>query len=201
MFLFVNMQLREIQIMEKMKFKPSPASNRKSKGFTLLELLLVVAIVAIALAVLFFLFNKVQSKSTAQTEAQNLVTMAADVKGLFSPQGNFTGINDAVLVQNNVPPTGMVSGNNIVNGWGGAVTVAPAGIRNSQATFRYAGVPTGDSCSAFVQGAQSAFAIINVNGRVIKNVTTGTKFSAATLGTACNGTGGGTATIIYTLMK
>lgn len=187
--------------MEKKTFNSSQFGNRKSKGFTLLELLLVVAIVAIALAVLFFLFNKVQSKSTAQTEAQNLVTMAADVKGLFSPQGNFTGINDQVLVQNNVPPTGMVAGGNIVNGWGGAVTVAPAGAGDSQATFQYDGVPTGDSCSGFVQGAQSAFATINVNGQVIKDVTTGAQFSAATLGAACNGAGGGTATIIYTLMK
>lgn len=177
----------------------SPAS--KSKGFTLLELLLVVAIVAIALAVLFFLFNKVQSKSTAQTEAQNLVTMAADVKGLFSPQGNFTGINDQVLVQNNVPPTGMVAGTNIVNGWGGAVTVTPTGTGDSQALFQYDGVPTGDSCSGFVQGAQSAFAKIYVNGQTVKDVTAGTQFSAATLGSACNGTNGGTVSIIYTLMK
>jgi prepilin-type N-terminal cleavage/methylation domain-containing protein len=187
--------------MEKMTQKYGVNSPRKAKGFTLLELLLVVAIVAIALAVLFFLFGKVQSKSTAQTEAQNLVTMAADVKGLFSPQGNFTNINDQVLVQNNVPPTGMVSGTNIVNGWGGAVTVAAAGTGDSEATFQYDGVPTGDSCSGFVQGAQSAFSTITVNGQTVKDVTTGAQFSAATLGAACNGANGGTVSVVYTLMK
>lgn len=175
--------------------------SKKQKGFTLLELLLVLALIISAIAILFFLFTKVQNKSTSQAESQNLVSMAADVKGLFQPQGNFTGITDQVLVQNNVPPTSMVSGTNIVNGWGGAVTVAAAGTGDSQATFQYDGVPTGDSCSSFVQNSQSAFAVVKVNGQTVKDSTAGTLFSAATLGAACNGTAGGTVPIIYTLMK
>lgn len=64
-----------------------------------------------------------------------------------TPNGymNFTTGNAAYLIQNGIVPPGMVRSGNLVNKWGGAITLAPTN-NNGQAVITLAGINNQKDC-------------------------------------------------------
>lgn len=161
--------------------------DRKQQGFTLIEVLIVLAIAAGVLFAVFMAVNKVQAKQLSKEAAENLNLMVADTRAKFKSQGNFTGVSALVLINNHVPPSSMIQGTNIVSPWNTNITVAPVQIVNANdgVRFTYTGVGQED-CSNFVQAAEGTFSRITVNGTLVKNIPAGVQqLNVATLGTAC----------------
>lgn len=171
-------------------------SRKKTKGFTLIEVLIVLAIAAGILFAVFIAVGKVQTKQVSKEAAEMLNLMVADVRAKFKSQGNFTGITPQVLIDNRIPPNTMIEGANIVSPWNSHILVAPVTINNPNdaVRFTYQTVPQED-CSNFVTAAQGTFTRITVNGTVLKNVPTVPMLNVAQLGTAC--VAANTATIFY----
>lgn len=173
----------------------------KNRGFSLLEILVVAALVAAGLAALFALVNIYNQRQTTNAEASALNTIAAETRATFRSQGNFTGITPAVLIANGLVPATMVNGTNIETGWNTNVTVVPANLNGTMGdavTFTYT-LPRA-ACSRFVQAAEGAFPRVTIGGVAVKDVPAGANaLNVVTMGAQCNAGAGGNVAIALTL--
>lgn len=181
------------------------------RGFTLIEVLIVIALVAVMLGAVFAVANRVNVQSTLSDFSSNMTLMASETRTAFRPQGTFVGVNPSVLIGMGIVPPSMVSGSAIVTPWAGStVEVAPemVSVAGDAVRFTVSGIP-GAQCAAFVAAMEPAFARIRVGPTNVKNMTAvtfpgtpalapNTVYQAAPVGTACSGAGPHTALFIMT---
>lgn len=146
--------------------------TKKQQGLTLVELLIAVVVGATLLFGAFFVYNKIQGSNAASDAARNLTTIMADAQSKFKPQGNFTGVDAQTLIDLDIPPQSMISGSNMINGWGGSVTVTSASVgsgTDNAIELTYAGVDPA-YCSNFVQASSGSADVIEVGGTEVKSL-------------------------------
>lgn len=168
-------------------------NKRKSKkGFSLLELLLVLGIIAALVVAAFIVYPKVQASQRAQAESNNIATIQAGVKALYTSASSFTGLTNSVAVQAKIFPDNMLSGSGTsakpVNAFKGNVTLAAAATGASAAagstfTITYSNVPAAE-CVKITTAAAGNFYIATVGTKIVKPAD-GTLDVAATAA-ACN---------------
>lgn len=188
--------------------------KRNKKGFTLVEILLVVGFIALAGIGIYTVYTKVQNSNAALQEGKNLDTIRAGVKNLYGGTQNYTGLKNSVVNDARATPDAMravnpytAGDNNINNSFGGTVTILPktvgAGGANNGFYVAYANVP-GSVCAKLVTGAGTAWDQINVGaaaftgatGGNVKNFGTGT-INIPNLTTACAADTGNGVTITF----
>ncbi|ELM8953547.1 prepilin-type N-terminal cleavage/methylation domain-containing protein [Escherichia coli] len=140
--------------------------NKKSKkGFSLLELLLVLGIIAALVVAAFIVYPKVQASQRAQAESNNIATIQAGVKALFTSASSFTGLTNSVAVQAKIFPDNMLSGSGSsatpINAFKGNVVVAsadtgPSAATGSSFTITYSNVPAAE-CTKIITAAAGNF--------------------------------------------
>ncbi|ECI4633274.1 type IV pilin, partial [Salmonella enterica subsp. enterica] len=168
-------------------------SKRKSKkGFSLLELLLVLGIIAALVVAAFIVYPKVQASQRAQAESNNIATIQAGVKALYTSASSFTGLTNTVAVQAKIFPENMLSGtgNTVkpINAFKGDVTLAaaatgPSAVAGSSFTITYANVPAAE-CTKITTATAGNFYIATVNTKVVKPA--GDTLDVAATTAACN---------------
>lgn len=171
---------------------------RKQKGFTLIELIVVMVVIGIGSAVAIALFNNTRETSQVETETKNIQAIQAKTRDLFAARSDFTGLTSAVLLSANGFPTSMVNGANVTNAWNGAVTVTTATVPAANAAegqIVYAGVPT-SACIALVSKAARSARHINVGATNVKTAAQ-TNDVLATTTTACGATDPATITMTF----
>lgn len=187
--------------------------RNNKKGFTLVEILLVVGFIALAGIGIYTVYSKVQMSNAALTEGKNLDSIRAGVKNLYGGSQNYTGLTNIVLNDARITPDSMrpipytVNSNSITNSFGGLVTVTPkvlgSGGSNNGFSVSYANVP-GAVCAKLVTGAGTGWDQINIGtgafagatGGNVKNFGSG-RIDVATLATQCAGDGGSGVTITF----
>jgi type II secretory pathway pseudopilin PulG len=168
-------------------------NKKQNKGFTLVEILLVVGFIALAGIGIYTIYSKVQVSNQANTESRNLDTLRAGVKSLYGGTANFSTVSNAVVNNARVTPdsmrTAMTAGDtNIVNTFGGAVAVAPAnlgGLTANGFSITYPSVP-GAVCSKLVSSAGVQFNQVTVAGTIVKTFGVNTPMDVANMATSCN---------------
>lgn len=168
-------------------------NQAKAKGFSLIELLLVLGVLAILLVAAFVVYPQVRDRNQANAEVSNLTAIKANVTNLYASKGgNYAGLTNTVAVQARVFPSNMTTSTGSTSStansaWGGTVAVVAAGTgtsANREFTVTYSTVPSG-VCLGLVSGAAGNFKQIRVGST---DVMTGTpaSFQPATAATACN---------------
>ena len=84
--------------------------NRKNKGFSLLEILLVLAIAAALVIGAFIVYPKVQAGARADAESKNISTIVAGIKSLYTSSSTYTGLTNAVAANAKIFPDNMLNG-------------------------------------------------------------------------------------------
>ena len=144
--------------------------RKGKKGFTLVEILLVVGFIALAGIGIYTVYTKVQMSNAALQEGKNLDTIRAGVKNLFGGTQNYATVGNLVLNQARITPDSMraipyvAADANINNSFGGVVTVAPVSLgggTNNGFRVTYPKVP-GAVCAKLVTGAGTGWDAIGV---------------------------------------
>lgn len=178
--------------------------KKAARGFTLIEILLVVGFIALAGIGIYVVYNKVQTGNAANTEARNLDTLRAGVKNLYGGTVNYGTVTETVLLQGRVVPDSMrdAAGTAIINSFGGTVTVRPTtfggGAANNAFIITYPNVPL-DVCSKFTTIGGNGFNQVVVNGTTVKDTSaaTGNAIDVAKTTQSCNA-GTGSVTLTFT---
>ncbi|MDK1895514.1 type 4 pilus major pilin [Klebsiella sp. K4-172] len=179
--------------------------NKKSKkGFSLLELLLVLGIVAALVVAAFIVYPKVQASQRSQAESNNIATIQAGVKALYTSASSFTGLTNTVAVQAKIFPDNMLSGSGSaakpVNVFKGDVTLAVAATGPSKApassfTITYSNVPAAE-CTKIITAAAGNFYEVGV-GTAANVKAAGDVLDVSKTATQCSA-GGNSNTLIFT---
>lgn len=187
------------------------ASSKNKKGFSLIEMLLVLGVLAVLLVAAFVVYPRVRDASRANNEVANLTAIKASINNLYATKGgNYTGLNTGVANQARAFPASMNSGTYtagqaITSSWGGDVTIVEVAATNARSFgLSYAGVPEG-VCLGLVSGAAGNFSDVKVGGTSVfkggvttgtapNQVTTGGSFDPAEAATRCTGS----PTVIFT---
>lgn len=163
-------------------------NKNKNAGFTLLELLLVIGIAAIIGAGIYMVYNKVSVGQQAESESRTLDTLRAGVKSIYAASPDYGTVTKAVLIAGRVVPDNMVSGTNLVNSFGGSVTVLPKNLgagTNNGFEITYPSVP-GAVCAKLVTTAGAQFDAVTVGTTAVKTFGTNAPIDVAATTTACN---------------
>lgn len=183
---------------------------RNQAGFSLIELLLVLAIVAALAVAAFIVYPRVQAGRNASYESQVLSSAQAGVKALFTTN-NYRNLSKAAAFNAEIFPKNMnLSTTSIQNQWAGEVDVGPstaAGAADAGTgparffRFVYPGVPT-DVCIRLAGAAVQNFGTVLVGTEVVQNTldavddaTSPNSPAEDVIAEECKGAGAGSATI------
>lgn len=143
--------------------------KRNKKGFSLLELLLVLGIIAALIISAFIVYPKVQAAQRSESTLKNIATIQSGVRSLYSGTANYEGINNSVLINANVFPENLLkdggSGVEVVNEFGGNIEIKStfaSGIANAAFSIKYYNVPS-DECIRISTALSNNVSSIRVN--------------------------------------
>lgn len=140
--------------------------NRRSEsGFSLVEILLVLGVIAVLAIAAFIILPKVQSKNRANAEAQRLSVLVANIDRVFNGK-KLQDMNLLVMSQAKMVPSGWEHDNNssmYSNAWNQELFACGS----SSAYTIYYVIPN-DGCSDMVAASSYLFNNISINGTDIK---------------------------------
>lgn len=153
----------------------------RPRGFSLIEMLLVLGVLAILLVAAFVVYPRVQLSNQINQEKANLSMLQNGIRSTLAPQGGkYTVLGAQGQTVGNrfanqariVPATmngGDYEGSTITNGWGGTVVIHSTtgsfeGHRPGRAFgIQYNNVPQ-DACVDFVMRTMGGFSAAWING-------------------------------------
>lgn len=166
-------------------------NKKQNKGFTLVEILLVVGFIALAGIGIYTIYAKVQVSNQANTESRNLDTLRAGIKSLYGGRPNFNGVSATVANNARVTPDSMRtpgSASLITNTFGGTVLVAARSFApgaDNAFMITYPSVPSA-VCSKLVTSAGVQFNHVEVEGTAVKTFGSNDPINVATAAAQCN---------------
>lgn len=177
--------------------------NRKLKGFSLLELLLVLGIIAALIVAAFIVYPKVRTSQIVDAESKNIATIRAGLLALYSSTTNITTVNNTVGINAQIFPDNMLvqSGgtvSDVVNGFKGQVKLSATNYASyGKVVFNisYANVPQ-DACVKLVTAVAPSMSMVNIGGSYAKSDLSNVDWSVANAATACN-SAGTSSTIVF----
>lgn len=162
--------------------------NKKRKGFTLVEILLVTGFISLASIAIFTIFNAASTASKSRDEMWQLEELANKIKANYGVVSNYGGVNNAVVIANNYAPVKMINGGGLSNSFGGAVIISAAtiggGTANNAFMITSLNVP-GNVCPKLVSLSTQYFNVVRINGMIIKDINT-LQISPVNLAAWCN---------------
>jgi type II secretory pathway pseudopilin PulG len=176
-----------------MGFYKKPKDNamkiKKTKGYTLIEILLVTGFIAVATIGVYTIFNKAKDISIANDEAKIVDHFRTEIARMYENSPSYTGLDNIAVNTAKVTPINMTTANpnEIFNKFGGTVTINPitySGVTDSGFRITYPNIRIA-SCSYMVLSLMGGFNSITVNGTVVKNYGDGA-VNPAILATACS---------------
>lgn len=105
--------------------------NRRTEGFTLMELLIVLLLGSVIMVLVTPRIAKLFRRSEATFETQNIVDLVSNIKGMRN-QGNYgasgTNLIPQLIANDGLPDSLTNTAGAITNSWGGAVTALSTGL-------------------------------------------------------------------------
>ncbi|WP_052100959.1 type 4 pilus major pilin [Novilysobacter arseniciresistens] len=141
--------------------------HSKQAGFSLVEILLVLGIIAILAIAAFVIFPQVQNANRANTEQSNLVAMSAGIKNLYAATRDYSSLTTAIANKAGIVPSTMNGGDSaaatITSSWSQAVSIGPGAATAVSPTFAitYTDMPA-KVCAKLVPGMIQNFKSIHV---------------------------------------
>lgn len=170
----------------------------ESRGFSLLELLLVLGVIAALAIAAFIVYPSVQAGNQAALESTNIATIRAGVQSLYEATNEYASLTTDVANQSRLFPASMnggiyTAGAPITNVWGGGVTVETSTlVAGTHFDITYNDVSNA-ACVKMVPALSTDFEVVVLNAVTIADPQNllgggGVTFDPATVGANCTGT-------------
>lgn len=152
--------------------------TKSKKGFSLLEILLVLGIIASLIVAAFIVYPKIQSSQRAEMEAKNISTIISGVRSLYAGKQNFIGLNNTVAINADIIPVSMLpdktSSSTIVNQFKGNVRLYVSnfgigGVPNSSFTLIYSDIPA-EECIKILTTVTGDMGGVSINSNRVKEI-------------------------------
>lgn len=118
-------------------------------GFSLIELLLVLAIIAALAVAAFIVYPKIQAANAAKHEAEIITSAVATLRNIYA-SGNYSTLNERVATDAKIFPDTMIVADGVIqNRWGGSVFVGSSFRSPKLLRIDYNDVPA-DVCMKLV---------------------------------------------------
>lgn len=140
----------------------------KNKGYSLLELLLVLGIIAALVVAAFIIYPKIQASQRATNEISNISAIDAGIKSLYSSTADYSNINNTVLMNSKIFPQNMINSSNVRNSFKGNVVIKASSYSSGSYQMTYYNVPQVE-CSKISIAVFNKFAQVQINSKVLKN--------------------------------
>ncbi len=140
--------------------------NNKNRGFTLVEVLLVVGFVALASIGIYAVYNKISTSYKASETSRQVLLIIDGVKNLYGNQNTYGGLSNSVVINSRMLPSSMVDGATITDKFGNEITVRPTsygGVLNNVITIELTSVPP-EACAKIAPLVSQSVEGISVNG-------------------------------------
>lgn len=135
-------------------------NRSKKKGFSLLELLLVMGIIAGAVVLALIIYPKITGANSVKTEVGNIGLIKSGVQSLYASSSNPPGsanMNGLLIKANLIPDNMIKDATHLANTWGGDVYVGTTTIAGKTGfSIQYNKVPAAE-CVKLVTGASTGF--------------------------------------------
>lgn len=170
-------------------------TEKKQRGFTLIEFMVVIALIGLGLVLVVTQFGQANASNQTQTSIRNISSLISGITGMKDVRNGYAGLTNTVLLQTNGVPENMKVGGALKNIYGGAVT-AREGVSASNFEIVMEGVPQ-TNCTEILSKFLSAqntsitdLSVVNPGAAAAVAATTlpGTVVTALSGVTAC-GTG------------
>lgn len=167
------------------------AGFRRQTGVTLVELLIGIVVIGLVIAGIMIAAQKVFVGNETNRAATSVATLASNVKGYYDTP-SYAGLTNTVVIDANLAPQNMVSGANLVNEWGGTVTVVPAtlgAVANNAISITYTDIPT-EACAKLSTQTATNFDQVSIDdGTTVTVVVTPANrvINRAAVAAACGG--------------
>ncbi|AZV12443.1 MULTISPECIES: type 4 pilus major pilin [Salmonella] len=139
---------------------------KNNRGFSLLEIILVLAIAAVLIIGVFMVYPKVSSSSKVNNDTQLLSTLKAGIHSIWGSTNNFNGLSVDSVIKANLVPEDYLEDGEIQNNWGANVLIEPYYDGSYYIAFENI---SADACPKFVAAAAGSFYKIVIAGNEIKN--------------------------------
>lgn len=164
-------------------------AGRRQRGFSFVELIIVIAVIMIMIGGIFAAKNKLFASNKAQTETRRTTQMAADITAFYQGLGrnNYAGVSNAIVIANGLVPQEMINGPNLINAWTGQVTVSSVSLgagTDNAVNIQHTNVPQ-EECTKMVSGTAQNAAQVTAGGAVVKAFGAAAAVDPAALGAAC----------------
>lgn len=95
---------------------------RNERGYTLIETLLVIAIMAVAIAAVIALYLTITSGNAVNQATQQVQAISSNIQKAYNTSGSpYTSLTTQAGINIGAFPDGMVRGSTVYNGWNGTV--------------------------------------------------------------------------------
>lgn len=156
-------------------------NSKKSKGLTLIELLIYVGLVAILTIGIYSTYSKKTAEANSVKQVQYLEQIDTAVQSYLKSNANLAVVTPANMIATNAIPDEMVDGVNIRNVFGGNVNFAVTTILNPNDAIRttVTNIPI-SVCSRIASSSVGVQANrVLINGNIVRNI--GAVFDGAVL--------------------
>lgn len=125
---------------------------KKSAGYSLVELIIVLAVIAVLLGGLYFAKQKLFSSVDSKQEATNYLQLIGTTQDGWSLASSYANVDTAWLIgTGQVPPEWVANGGSeIRNSYNGLVTIGPTGTGDRQLVLTSEDIPSKD-CQKIVK--------------------------------------------------
>jgi Flp pilus assembly pilin Flp len=157
--------------------------QNNKKGFTLIELILILGLITLAIIAIYTVYNKKRTETLVKNQAIYLAQLSQGINGAFSSTTNFTLLTPANVIATRVVPTPMVESPTIIrNLFGGTVSFSGTNGTPPIFTITLDTVPKEACALLATTGFADNSRQVTINGTAIK--TAGAVINSNSVGTA-----------------
>ncbi|WP_413499874.1 type 4 pilus major pilin [Buttiauxella gaviniae] len=169
-------------------------NKKRNIGFSLLEMLLVLAVSAVIVIAAFMIYPKISASQKIDNDTKLLSVINSGIKSIYTSTANYDGLSVKTAIDAHIIPDDNVEDGLIWNSWGANVQIEPYYDGSYYIAFENI---SPDACSKFVAQAGSSYFKILVDGTEIKNTANGLEFNLDTASKTCASTDNKPMTIYF----